>query len=630
MAQPRRKSRHRHSFKSLLRTKSHPRWKTSKLSALQFIGDFVGSLSTPTIVGYGHLALLYALINNTIFVLFRLADPGTINLVKSGITLATALTSMIFLGSNVARLQWAAIGFQICGLMLSQYHPGQTFVSAIAGVFNQYLLKSQSATLHAQNMVLYNFSIIFNATIHWTIKALKPEEPAPVLKGLAITAIYKYADAIAKCFATAISTAILLYLAPLLFHTEFSFLMLPGTLIVFIATWMYMETASPRETQESTETLAAMPLDKPKLSPVKCMISAFTPWGSLTWYGMTVTTVLLTSAIVALNTWDIRGTQNPGTTPLDNPTAVNPAGVRSPFANTVGFLRMNNHAERIPNMLEKYEPFFHTFHYSARPGAGPEWPTTETLNLTHSTWDNHMTVYMPVAKLMRLLLSDEKYDSIDGLLNFHLDVWLNPMEFEHMDFTRAWLVNGRGCPVKEHDWDDEREWPWWDSQDMWNEGVNRLKSLNGTKYEVDKIRIFHGCSDLYYIPRRYFEDFIYLVETWYPTFHENTIPTTLDVLDRAYRREEGTQQVLWLADCWFQWGSAYPSEEALQYRRCGHRIWLNEPKQTEIQFRQARSASCTLERGEYHFCHGHRKSETGCFHTRLCIVTVTRMVSAHR
>lgn len=129
---------------------------------------------------------------------------------------------MIFLGSNIAKLQWAAIGFQICGLILSQYHPdsgsiypiptyavllGQTFVAAIAGVFNQHLLKTQSATLHAQNMVLYSFGMVTNTVIHLTIKIFKPEEPgffegygnigallvivSSVLNGLIITAIYK-------------------------------------------------------------------------------------------------------------------------------------------------------------------------------------------------------------------------------------------------------------------------------------------------------------------------------------------------------------------------------------------------------------------------------------------------------
>lgn len=72
-----------------------------------------------------------------------------------------------------------------------------------------------------------------------------------VFIGLAITAVYKYADAIIKCFATAVSTGILLYLSPILFGAEMSFLVLPGTLVVFISTWLYMEAAPPKPSPNS-------------------------------------------------------------------------------------------------------------------------------------------------------------------------------------------------------------------------------------------------------------------------------------------------------------------------------------------------------------------------------------------
>jgi hypothetical protein len=55
------------------------------------------------------------------------------------------------------------------------------------------------------------------------------------------------ADAITKCFATAISTGILLYVSPILFNVSLSFLVLPGTCVVFVATWLYME-ATPSNT----------------------------------------------------------------------------------------------------------------------------------------------------------------------------------------------------------------------------------------------------------------------------------------------------------------------------------------------------------------------------------------------
>ena len=83
----------------------------------------------------------------------------------------------------------------------------QVFVSSVAGVYNQSLLKSDSASLHAQNCVLYAFGIIINGMIHITIRIVKPGEPtlfagytnlpaylvilSNVFIGLAITAAYK-------------------------------------------------------------------------------------------------------------------------------------------------------------------------------------------------------------------------------------------------------------------------------------------------------------------------------------------------------------------------------------------------------------------------------------------------------
>ena len=44
-----------------------------------------------------------------IFVAYKLADPGTIQLLKSGITLVTALVMLFALGTRIVKLQWIAI-----------------------------------------------------------------------------------------------------------------------------------------------------------------------------------------------------------------------------------------------------------------------------------------------------------------------------------------------------------------------------------------------------------------------------------------------------------------------------------------------------------------------------------------
>jgi Nucleotide-sugar transporter len=199
-----------------------PNWRPGPFSPFIYFHYCRKELNLPTIFAYGHLALFYATINNTVFVLFKLADPGTIQLIKSGITLITALALMLTVGQHIARLQWVAIGFQICGLIVTQYHPGtgtiyplstylilffQTFTTAVAGVYNQHLLKSQNTSLHAQNMALYAFGVVTNTIIHAIISMIKDDEPgmfegfdnvgailvivSNILNGLAITAVYK-------------------------------------------------------------------------------------------------------------------------------------------------------------------------------------------------------------------------------------------------------------------------------------------------------------------------------------------------------------------------------------------------------------------------------------------------------
>ena len=111
---------------------------------------------------------------------------------------------------------------QLCGLIITQYHPGygstyslstylllslQTTISALAGVYNQQLNKRQDACLVTDNMIMYIAGIAINIAIHIITRILKPDEPgffvgyhsltgimvilSNVFVGLAITAVYK-------------------------------------------------------------------------------------------------------------------------------------------------------------------------------------------------------------------------------------------------------------------------------------------------------------------------------------------------------------------------------------------------------------------------------------------------------
>ena len=74
---------------------------------------FLAEVPVEVRYGFAHLALLYVLINNSIFILFRLADPGTIQLIKSGGTIITALVMYLFVGTRLVKGQWLAIFLQV-------------------------------------------------------------------------------------------------------------------------------------------------------------------------------------------------------------------------------------------------------------------------------------------------------------------------------------------------------------------------------------------------------------------------------------------------------------------------------------------------------------------------------------
>lgn len=133
-------------------------------------------------------------------------------------------------------------------------------------------------------MILYSSGTAINFILHLTLRLLSKDEPgfftgyntvpavlvivSNVFIGLAITAVYKCmfsissmnslnlklilidADAVVKCLATAVATGILLYISPILFAIEMSPLIIPGGLIVFISSWLYMEAAPPKDQQQ--------------------------------------------------------------------------------------------------------------------------------------------------------------------------------------------------------------------------------------------------------------------------------------------------------------------------------------------------------------------------------------------
>ncbi|KAI8586028.1 nucleotide-sugar transporter-domain-containing protein [Geranomyces variabilis] len=253
--------------------------RTSRLRNLY--AELRAQLSNRLLALLAGLALSYAINNHVAFALYQLADPGTIQLVKSGSTFISAIFLCLALGRHVSKLQWLAILLQASGLISTQYREDSdatvqplctysflllsTTITSVNSCWNDYLCKNYSASLPAQNMGLYASGAVINIVI-FCFKSAFGDEPGffagynnPLALvvillnsciGVAITFVYKYADAVIKSIAGSVTTALLVVLSAILFGAKITVLTGTGSLIIFISTYIYMVHAPiPAATQ---------------------------------------------------------------------------------------------------------------------------------------------------------------------------------------------------------------------------------------------------------------------------------------------------------------------------------------------------------------------------------------------
>ena len=226
------------------------------------------------------LAFLYCVNNNLAFTLFRVADGANITLIKSGGSVVSALLLRFVLGRGISSTQWSAIWLQVFGLVVAQFGstcsntpllPGQAYfllfisllISSGCGVWNDQLLKCErfeASSMHLINMLLYAYGFVFNGGVYMlttnacgeaagSCKGILAgfDEPGTYLVlacqsmfGMAISAVYKYADAAVKTFALSCATGVLMLINVVVFDDPFSLLVAMGCLTVFVASHLYV------------------------------------------------------------------------------------------------------------------------------------------------------------------------------------------------------------------------------------------------------------------------------------------------------------------------------------------------------------------------------------------------------
>jgi len=202
---------------------------------------------------YAIPALIYFVNNNLVFVILSHVNPTTFQLLSQ---LKTAFTGILFamcLGRRLSVIQWLAIWQLTCGTAVSHIpnvaveNGGResSFVglclsviscmlSACGGIYSEKLLKDRAKeSIHWQNVQLYFWGVLFNLVgtlLHdpgvlfegggllkgynfWACMVIVNN----ALNGLAISAILKYADNIARVYAHAAAMLTTMVLSVLLF-----------------------------------------------------------------------------------------------------------------------------------------------------------------------------------------------------------------------------------------------------------------------------------------------------------------------------------------------------------------------------------------------------------------------------
>jgi len=184
-----------------------------------------------------------------------------------------ALTQRVLLKRKLHRLQWSALLLQFTGILVVQYNPClgrpllpfftyaclvfQVIVTALTTVRTEYIVKNFKIDLNVQNMVLYGggtamnlFAFcflpnpnnvqanigLFDGYDTWAARGVILSN---AFIGIAISLVYKYADALVKMIATDCTTTILMIFSASVLGTPSTPLTWLGVMIVFVAIQQY-------------------------------------------------------------------------------------------------------------------------------------------------------------------------------------------------------------------------------------------------------------------------------------------------------------------------------------------------------------------------------------------------------
>ena len=264
-----------------------------------------------------------------------------------------------------------------------------------------------------------------------------------------------------------------------------------------------------------------------------------------------------------------------------------PATLESPFKNTLGWIRFNSEFKQRLPLVMHYAPFFQRLHISM-PHSIEAFDSQNFANYTVDNYENSATPYKALADTMQLILGAPKNSTkaaIEGILMFHFDVWVDPLAFGDENFNDMWFPGNDRADPPFRCMDDLAvypNWAWWGTGTH-ERAMDAAQDIaeSGRDFKVDTKEWCIGWSDLAYVPRRFFEDFIYLANVFlaHDVYHESAYPTILHIIDQSRRAHRSVPVLSQIGDCWGSCCTSNPTERDILWNRCGHHMDYREESQ---------------------------------------------------
>jgi len=202
-------------------------------------------------------SLIYLVHNNVQFLTLKYVDPSTYQILGNLKIVTTGILFRLFLKRKLNALQWWALILLMVGATVSQINGcgDRTFtapmegymlgvlsatLSAMAGVYTEFLMKQNDDSLYWQNVQLYSFGVLFNASAltiddfqhgflhgfwpHTMFNGYNPVVWCVVMNlaftGLLVSWIMKFADTIVKVYSTSMAMLVTMLVSAWLFNVQ--------------------------------------------------------------------------------------------------------------------------------------------------------------------------------------------------------------------------------------------------------------------------------------------------------------------------------------------------------------------------------------------------------------------------